>query len=147
MTENDTSLKDIWRQTKRPVIFRQGLGHPLLLKLPYRADNKDWIRNGRRNIPNWNAHYKCWEIPMAWFEKAIRAAFDRFEGIYVIQPLRKQQKCAPACWNAEGIECECSCMGGNHGTGHPLGRWYVVSETCAVSWGQRDYIASLMKPK
>lgn len=147
MTQHDTYLRGIWRQSSTPVIFRQGLGFPLLFKLPYRTDNRDWVRNGQRNKPDWNERYKCWEIPRAWFEKSIRAALERFGEIYVIQPLRMQQKCAPACWSAEGISCECSCMGENHGTGQPMGRWYVVSDTCAVSWGEHEYFSSLLKPK
>lgn len=146
MTEYDSQLKGIWRQTQTPVLFRRGMGYPLLLKLPYAPDNRGWIRNGQRSKPIWCDQYKCWEVPQAWFEKTIRAAFSRFRRIYVIQPVRKQQHCAPACWDAQGIECECSCMGENHGTGHPNGRWYVVSETCAVSWGEREYVAKLMEP-
>ena len=75
MTEYDSQLKGIWRQTQTPVLFRRGMGYPLLLKLPYAPDNRGWIRNGQRSKPIWCDQYKCWEVPQAWFEKTIRAAF------------------------------------------------------------------------
>src|SRR5690606_1987750 len=61
--------------------------------------------------------------------------------------IRAQQKCAPACWNAEGFHCECSCMSENHGGGHPGGSWYKVSETFAVSWGAQRYSCRHLKIK
>lgn len=35
-------------------------------------------------------------------------------------------------------------MGKHHGAGNSTGRWYVVSNTCAVSWGDRKYAARYM---
>lgn len=39
-------------------------------------------------------------------------------------------RCVAACWDARpetAMLCECSCAGGNHGTGRPIGR--IVAET------------------
>ena len=75
----------------------------------------------------------------------IKLCLQQYQSAYVIQLYRAQQKCAPACWNAEGFHCECSCMGENHGGGHPGGNWHEVSETFAVSWGDQRYSCRHLK--
>jgi hypothetical protein len=136
--------REIWKQKTVPVVFRPGGNRPLMVKFPFAPDNREWIRDGHRTKPHWDEHYKCWEVPRSWFEGVARRLLRRFGKVYIIQPFRLQEKCAPACWNATGIECECSCMGERHGSGHPPGRWYVVSETFAVTWGERRYACRLI---
>ena len=126
--------------------MRQGKSKPLLVKLPYSPNNKEWLKDERRNNPKWIPDYKCWEIPKSWFEEVVKKSIEKFGSSYVVQPYYTQQKCAPACWNAVGIECECSCMGQNHGTGNPVGKWHIVSETCAVNWGEKQYSCRLILP-
>ncbi len=38
-------------------------GAPLLVKLPFAADNADWLRNGKRMKPEWVKRFKAWEVP------------------------------------------------------------------------------------
>jgi hypothetical protein len=144
MEKRDPKLRSIWKQKEIPVLFRRSRPLPLLVKLPYARNNFAWLRGERRNKPNWNAQYKAWEVPIAWFDDLIKQLLDRYSKSYVIQLYREQQKCAPACWNAKGLHCECSCMGANHGTGAPGGSWYEVSETFAFSWGEQEYACRLM---
>ncbi len=139
MEKGDPRLKEIWRQKKVPVVFRREKSKPILVKLPYSSDNFTWLRGERRHKPKWNDKYKSWEIPVAWFDDIIKQVLKRYRQVYVLQLFREQQKCAPACWNAQGFHCECSCMGANHGTGHPGGGWYEVSETFAFEWGDKKY--------
>ena len=149
MTET-TSLKDprsLWRQNDIPVIFRRERPAPLLVKAPFAEGNKDWLRDDQTRKPEWDAEYKAWEVPQAWFERTIRLCIRRYKQCYVIQLYREKQVCAPACWNAEGLHCECSCMGANHGGGQPSGRWYEVDETFAISWGTQRYSVRLIKAK
>ena len=68
----------------------------------------------------------------------------RFGRVYVIQPYREFEKCAPACWNATGFTCECSCMGKNHGS-MPGGRWWVVADTFAIQWQGRRLACRLIE--
>ncbi len=68
-----------------------------------------------------------------------------YRACYAIQLYRKKKVCAAAHWNAVGADCECSCMGANHGSGQPSGRWYEVSETFAVMWGVQRYSVRLLK--
>lgn len=144
METKDPKLKAIWKQQKTPVLFRREGSSPLLLRLPYAPNNFSWLRGDKRHKPNWNEHFKCWEAPVAWFDWLAARMLKRFSATYVIQIYREQQKCAPACWNAQGLHCECSCMGENHGSGYPGGRWHEVSETFAFEWGPRKYACRLL---
>ncbi|HCY17382.1 MAG TPA: hypothetical protein DHV21_15670 [Curvibacter sp.] len=140
-------LDEIWRQGRIPVVFRRERPLPLLIKLPYSLSNKEWLRDGQVRKPSWDAAYKSWEVPQAWFERVVRLCVRRHRWCYVVQLHRERQVCAPACWNAEGMDCECSCMGANHGGGQPVGRWYEVDETFAVSWGIQRYAVRLVRAK
>lgn len=141
------TLKTIWRQGAIPVVFRRNRPEPLLVKLPFAEGNIDWLRNENHRKPAWNSRYKAWEIPRAWFESTIRLCLPRYSKCYVVQLHREKQICAPVCWNAKGIDCECSCIGENHGSGHPDGRWYEIDETLAVSWGVQKYACRLIRAK
>ncbi len=72
---------------------------------------------------------------MAWFSDLVERCLDRYGKVYIIQPFREQEKCAPACMNATGHDCQCSCMGANHGAGLAGGRWKVIDEAFATRWG------------
>jgi hypothetical protein len=137
----------VWRQARIPVVYRQGGGDPLLVRIPYGPDNKTWIRGGRRHKPQWNAEHGAWEVPQSWLDAIIPACLNRFGKVYVIQPYRQQEKCAPACWSAKGYECQCSCMGANHGSQHPSGNWRIVSDTFAVRWHDRELACRLITAK
>ena len=147
MERQDGDLASIWRQKQLPVIFRQSKSKPLLVKLPYLTDNLAWLKGDSRRLPLWNPQYQCWEIPVAWFDDIIIRALQRFTRVYVIQLHREQQRCAPACWNAQGFHCECSCMGAHHGSGHPGNGWHEVSETFAFSWKDKQYACRLIAAK
>jgi hypothetical protein len=143
-TNEREKIEEVWLQQLIPVIYRGGKGHPLLLRLPYKADNYDWLRNDRPRKPRWISDKKYWEIPMARFNDTINRSLVRWKAIYIIQPYRHQEKCAPACWNATGHECECSCMGENHGSQSSGGDWYVVSDTFATKWGAKELACRLL---
>jgi hypothetical protein len=116
-----------------------------MIHLPYHADNRIWLRGDHRRKPIWNAEYRCWEVPQSWFEDVVTQCIHRFGSVYVIQPYRVQEKCAPACWNAQGFECECSCLGANHGCQNPTGNWRVISETFAVRWHDQQLACRLIE--
>lgn len=132
-------FEQIWSQTRVPAIVRPGAGRPLYVHVPYATDNRAWLRGDGRNQPKWVADKKWWETPQAWFNRLIDEALERHGEVYVIQLYKVQQKCASACWNAQGHHCECSCMGANHGNGHPGGRWHEVSDTFAFQWGPTQF--------
>jgi len=142
----DQRLKEIWQRASPPVIFRRGGSNPLFVRLPYAPNNYSWLRSDKRHKPKWNDRYKCWETPVAWYDWLARRLLQHYSAVYLIQLYREQQKCAPACWGAKGLHCECSCMGENHGSGHPGGAWREVSETFAFEWGPRRYACRLLVP-
>lgn len=146
MQVKDTRLRVIWQKANPPVIFKRKSSEPLLIRLPYASNNFSIVRGDKRHKPKWNDQYKCWESPVAWYDDLAHRLLTRFGGVYLIQLYREQQKCAPACWDAKGLHCECSCMGANHGSGHPSGKWHEVSETFAFEWGDKKYACRLLLP-
>ncbi|MDI1226922.1 MAG: hypothetical protein PSY14_04475 [bacterium] len=140
-------LEKIWRQQSIPVFYRKGKGHPLLIRLPYRDDNREWLKNEKRHKPVWDRDKKHWEVPKAWFNDLVNRAMLRWKKLYIIQPYLEKEVCAPACWNAVGHECQCSCMGERHGSGHPQGNWFTVSDTFAVNWSGREIACRLLTAK
>jgi hypothetical protein len=147
MMRDSAELIAVWQQNKIPVAWRSGQkGEPLLAKLPFRGDNKAWLAAMGGVRPKWNATQKYWEIPKSWFNEFVNQSLHRFGKIYVVQPYREQEKCAPACMNASGHECQCSCMGANHGAGND-GSWFEVSETFATRWHNTELACRLMQQK
>jgi hypothetical protein len=143
----DRQLTSIWNQHKIPVILRRtGKGQLLRVRLPYADTNRAWLQDGRRMSPAWISGKRYWEIPKAWFNDFVERALRTFGQVYVIQPYREQEKCSPACLNAVGHECQCSCMGRNHGAGND-GSWFEISETFATRWGDQMLASRLMKAR
>lgn len=142
------ALKAVWNQARIPVVLRRGgKGQRLRIRLPFAEDNRQWLENGRRTAVDWISKPRYyWEVPKAWFNGFVESALLRYGSLYVIQPYREQEKCAPACLNAVGHECQCSCMGANHGAGND-GSWFEVSETFATRWGQQRLACRLMVAK
>jgi hypothetical protein len=127
----------IWRQQYVPVLYRPDHGE-LLVKTPFSPDIRAWLRGEQLRKPVWNPGYRCWEVPRCWFEELIWRLLDRYRWLYVIQPYREKEICAPACWNARGHTCVCSCMGENHGLAVEENSWRVVDDTFAVRWGTKQ---------
>ncbi len=143
----DLSLKSVWNQTRTPVVLRRGgKGQRLRIRLPFAEDNRRWLQAGKRTAAVWLPEHRCWEVPKAWFNGFVEQALHRYGFLYVIQPYREQEKCATACLNATGHECQCSCMGANHGAGND-GSWFEVSETFATRWGELHLACRLMVTK
>jgi hypothetical protein len=138
------TLNYVWNQKIIPVALRRaGLGELLRVRVPYAEDNKEWLRNGRRSAPKWINDGGYWELPKAWFNDFVDRALTKYRHVYIIQPYHEQEKCSPACQNAAGHKCECSCMGEHHGTGND-GSWFEVSDTFATRWKERDVACRLL---
>jgi len=134
----------IWTQDEIPVIYRPGT-KPLFVKLPNSKDNLEWFRRRKQRRPKWDELLKCWKTPNAWFENLAYRTLQRFDRLFIIQPHRKVQKCAPACWYAKGLTCECSCKGGGHGSRDSGDRWWIVSETRALRWGNLELACQFLE--
>lgn len=142
----DESLghKAIWNQQQIPVILRRaGKGEKLRARLPVADDNQEWLQHGRRTKPIWINSGRYWELPKAWFNDFVERALQCYGQVYIFQPYREHEKCASACQNALGHECQCSCMGANHGAGSD-GSWFEVSEAFSFRWGPRELACRLL---
>lgn len=140
-------LKRVWNQKEVPVILRRGgKGQKLRLRLPFSSDNHDWLKGGKRHNPEWEPGDKYWEAPKAWFNDLVNRMLNRYGAVYIIQPFREQEICAPACMNASGHECQCSCMGANHGAGND-GSWFEVSEAFAIRTSTPELACRLMRKR
>jgi hypothetical protein len=137
-------LRAIWNQKKVPVLLRRGRGQRLRLRLPYRPDSFSWLRGDRRSIPEWDSVQRFWEVPQAWFNPLVTECLKEFKRVYIIQPYREEEKCAPACWSAMGHICECSCMGANHGSQYAGRGWKVISDAFATRSGEQKLACRLL---
>ena len=147
MADELERIRQAWKQQHTPVIVRineKKKRHRL--RLPYSTDNRQWLQDGRRTNPEWIKSEKYWEIPKTWFNDFVNRALNRFGKLYIIQPYREQEKCARACMEAIGHECQCSCMGANHGAGID-NSWFEVSEAFATRWGNEEWACRLMLRK
>lgn len=139
-------LRRIWNQKDIPVIFRASRVAKLRIRLPYRSDNRRWLKcSKRKKEPEWDKEKQNWILPKSRLTELVEMILNRHGAIYIIQPYREIEKCAPACWDAVGFECECSCLGENHGRNHHHDGWFVVSEACALRHGRRRFGARLLR--
>ena len=134
----------VWNQKSVPVVLRRnGRGDRIRARLPFSRDNRRWLRSDGRTDPLWVDTYRYWEFPKSWFNDFVDRALQRYGAVYIVQPYREKEICAPACQDARGHECQCSCMGANHGVGND-GRWFEVSDAFAIRWGERKLACRLL---
>lgn len=124
--------------------MRKGKGQKVRARLPYAPDNRDFLRDGRRAKPEWVGDGAYWEIPRAWFSDLAERCIARYGKVYVVQAYREHEVCAPACWNAKGPDCQCSCLGANHGANNDDRSWKVISDTLAVRRGEEQLAVRLL---
>lgn len=151
MESRDPRLRQIWNQREIPVILRRtGNGERLRLRLPGELsstiDDRRWLRNARRMLPHWKRQGSYWEIPKKWFNDFVERCLKRFGHVHIIQPFRETEVCARPCMEATGHECQCSCMGANHGAGMD-GSWFEIGEAFAVRSGSPKLACRLLVAK
>jgi len=135
MTESKINAVRAWEQSSIPAVFYNPKMLALCVKLPYAEGNRQFLKSDRIRDPKWHREQKMWTVPKAWFNDLINRSLGRYGRVYVIQPYREREVCAPACWKATGYECTCSCLGSNHGRDWVDHTFFVVSNTYAVRWG------------
>jgi len=147
MNEPLPDAKTIWNNRKIPVLLRRGGSLAIRLRLPYSPENRGWLRNGeRKKMPEWISDGQYWELPASRFNELVEMFLNKFGKTYIIQPYREQEICSPSCMDAQGFECQCSCLGANHGSGVG-GRWFVVSDAFAVRSGDMKAACRLLTRK
>lgn len=147
------ALNEILNQAARskgtPVILMTRKGEPLWVIMPFARDNYTWLQGSHRRAYQHRLPGKrpFWSVPKSWLDDLTRRFVARFGACYLVQRHHEREVCAPACWDAQGLECQCSCMGEHHGEGHPGGRWYEVSETFAFTSGSMQLHYKLIRAK
>jgi hypothetical protein len=63
MTSDDPRLREVWKQTAIPVVFRQADGKPMLVRLPDALIQREWLRKGRRRLPKWDSKHSVGKFP------------------------------------------------------------------------------------
>lgn len=140
-------VRHIWNQKSVPIVIRETKrGRQHRVRLPYSQENRVWLQNGRRLHPGWNSRLRYWEIPKSWFNDFVDRALRRYGNVWIIQPHRKLEVCASACQNAQGHECQCSCLGANHGSGND-GSWFEVNDAFAIRWNSDEWACRLLERK
>lgn len=140
---NESKFRGILDQNHTPVALRFGKGHKLYVRVPFADDNRRWLQDGKRLSPIWLKERKQWELPQTWFNDIVNRCLQRYGRIYVVQPFRVMEKCSPACRNAQGHECQCSCLGANHGSESHEG-WFDVSDAFSLRWGKQEIACRLL---
>ena len=127
----------VWNQSTTPVAFRTAKN--LYARMPPKLGALGWLHRPGKRKPLWCRNKMCWRIPVSWLDWFIETAIEKNGACFVIREIKKREQCAPACWNAKGADCQCSCMGANHGQNEPGGKWHVLSDAYAVHFGPKTY--------
>ena len=150
MEHDERRIRQIWNNDEITVLLRRAqTGEKLRLRVRGNKEgtfpDRQWIRKGRRSKPKWDRSERYWEAPKAWFNDLVFRSLKDFGRVYIVQPYREQEICAPACQNAQGQICQCSCMGQNHGMQNMDSSWFVVDDTFATRWGDKKLACRLLK--
>jgi hypothetical protein len=137
----DVDVRAIWNNGRIPTIAIPPTGK-LRIRVPFNTSNRAWLSIGRTD-PEWDKAGKFWTAPRSWLNRMSKHIADSYGQIYLIQSVRDVEKCAPACWTASGVDCDCPCLGSNHGCDND-DSWFVVSESYACRWGERRYSCRLI---
>lgn len=144
MEQDETRISFVWKQKRIPVIHRRtGEREKHRVRLPFSNDNWSWLKEAGSVAPTWNRSERCWLTPKSWFNRLVERCLERYGSVYIIQPYNEMEKCAPACMNATHFECQCSCMGANHGAGND-GSWFEVDDAFAFRWRGRTLACRLL---
>lgn len=145
-------MRSIWREGASPIVYGEGKGSPIKARVPINPEDpfemyttRKWLRLNQSRIPAFNPRDRSWTLPRSWLSKVTDKILRHYGSVYLIEPLRDQRRCAPKCWDAKRHDCECSCLGENHGVGRPDRDWYEISETFAVKNGPKKMACRLLK--
>lgn len=103
------------------------------LKIPYFEGTRFWLREvcGAGTRPDFDRDRKDWTVSRNHLRAVVEALVDRFGEVELIVDQGTNLKCGPSCQNAISDECQCQCLGVNHG-GLVAEGWLRVSEEFLV---------------
>ena len=98
--------------------------------LPWRGSagrNFEWIKTvcGKLTRPQYDKEKRRFMIARAHTDLVLEALLEEYSCVKVDHYGFAKTTCVEQCWNANPenfLQCECSCAGQNHGSGHPMGK-------------------------
>lgn len=145
--------KKAWNQSEVPVILRRkkqaGQNPKLRIRLPVKGYHFQILKGANKHSHNpvHVAKGNYWEVAYNRLNELVRILATHYGKVILMQPVRHKQVCARACMEASGFECECSCLGENHGSNNMDSSWYEVDDTYAVRYGGEDVSLKIISAK
>ncbi|WP_236652527.1 hypothetical protein [Streptacidiphilus neutrinimicus] len=120
-----------------PTVHRPVGTARLRIRMPYAPDTRAWWHDQLGDLirPAWNREMKCWEIARSHMREVVEALAERFGAVEVALDFRNSSRCDVRCRDAEGDDCDCQCLGENHGGAAYWRAWIQVGETTLVEPG------------
>lgn len=139
------ATRDAWDQRIIPVIYRPKSGQ-LIVRVPFAVGNRGLIRGDCRGQPKWDKWDRQWRTPRAWMDRLVRSLVESHGKVWLIQAHSIRVVCAPACWRAKHLDCDCSCGGARHGSENQDGM-HIISDSLAVGSEDGETTAQLFTRK
>jgi hypothetical protein len=133
--------KRAWNQKESPVILRRrkqnGRNQRLRIRLPAQGNHFILLKGSNKfnHKPIYVEKGSFWEVPYQRLNDLVEVLAKFYGKVILMQPVKEKQVCARKCMEASGFECECSCLGANHGSENMTSSWYEVDDTYAVRYG------------
>lgn len=86
----------------------------VIAKLPPTRGNRRWLHESVQ-IRSPKLEGDRWTLPRNCLIRLVVGAVDRFGFMVVFRDMSKLTTCTKKCLNAEGPDCDCSCLGAHHG--------------------------------
>jgi hypothetical protein len=96
----------------------------VVAKIPPQKGNRRWLHESVC-IRSPLLEDKRWYLPRSCLSRLVTAAVDRYGHVVVVRDMKRLSRCAQACLDATGLDCDCSCMGLSHGSSN-VGNWVAT---------------------
>lgn len=117
----------------------------VIAKIPARKGNRRWLHETVR-IRSPRLAGDRWHLPRNCMVRLVTAAVDRYGYIVVWRDMSRLSRCTKACQEAEGLECDCSCLGVFHGENS--GGWFErAGDVVVADRGETTRTAVVYGPK
>jgi len=126
---------------RRPWVRRCVGSVRLTAWIPYGdGSNRAWLLEtlGPRIRPAWNKPDRRWEIARPHLRVLVTELAERFGEVDVYLEFSVTERRDSRCRDAQGDDCECSCLGENHGGAAYWKHWIPVGETTLIAPGRRQ---------
>lgn len=102
----------------------------VIAKIPAREGNTLWLRRSVE-IRSPRLDGDRWFLPRNCMVRLLTAAVDRYGYVVVWRDMARLSRCSKTCLEASGAECDCACLGANHG--QDSGGWFQRVGNVVVS--------------